>query len=288
MRASFFFWVLTFYAFGLSFTNQWYAKSMKRRGASGFTIVELIIVIVVIGILVGVVVVSFTSVRKSAVEKSMQSDLDHVTIEMQRSAQANGGIYPVTLPATIVASPDVTLTMKHSGTINYYGGNGALTPVQNGVLMAQICQDLVNEGVGKGKNQGGTTNDYITGCGNWNHNSMQITGWDSKVYSTPLKDITLLLYANTFTTNDTYNQSQQTVVQNFYHELVDRQTRQGGTYPVTTFWDSWATANNGGVVTQPLPTPQAQSWYCIEASSTTYPNLLWHVTDELRIRTGSC
>ncbi|RWZ78622.1 MAG: prepilin-type N-terminal cleavage/methylation domain-containing protein [Candidatus Microsaccharimonas sossegonensis] len=265
---------------------------MKVRWAhskkSGFTIVELIIVIIVIGILVAVSVVAYNGVQKNAADKAMEADLDRVSGEMQRLASQNNGVYPTTLPSDITASPNVTLTLKHSGTINYYGGGGALTPVQNGVLMSQICQDLVNEGAGNGVNQGGQTNAYITGCGNWNRGSMQITGWDSKVYTTPVTATTLLNYANTFTTNDTYNKSQESVVKNFYYELVDRQTRQGGSYPITTFWDSWATSTNGGTRAEPLPTPQAQAWYCIEATYSKYSDLRWRITDSLKIQSGSC
>jgi prepilin-type N-terminal cleavage/methylation domain-containing protein len=261
---------------------------MKRPRASGFTIVELIIVVIVIGILAAISVIGYTGVQKNAADKTMKSDLDQVTSEMQRYASQNSGAYPATLPNTVVSSPKVTLTLKHAGTINYYGASGALTPVQNGVLMAQICQDLINEGVGKGQNQGGQTKDYITGCGNWNHGSMQITGWDSKVYNTPVTDTALLNYADNFTTNDSYNKSQETVIKNFYHELVDRQIRQGGSYPITSFWDSWATQNNGGTLTEPLPTPQAQPWYCVEATYAQYSDLKWHVTDTLKIQSGGC
>jgi len=260
----------------------------SRQRKSGFTIVELIIVIVVIGILAAISIIAYNNVQKNAADKAIKSDLDQVSTEMQRSALANGGVYPTTLPSTIQASPNVSLSLQHSGTINYYGASGPLTPVQNGVLMSQICQDLVSEGLGKGQNQGGQTKDYITGCGNWNHGNMQITGWDSKVYNTPLSDTTLLSYADNFSTSDSYNKSQETVVKNFYHELVDRQTRQGGTYPITTFWDSWATSGNGGVIMESLPTPQPQPWYCVEATYATYSDLKWHVTDDLTLRSGGC
>lgn len=254
----------------------------------GFTIVELIIVIAVIAILATISIVAYNGVQKNAADKTIQSDLQQVSAEMQRVATNNNGVFPVTLPTTIQASPKVTLTLKHSGTINYYGGGAGLSAVQNGVLMSQICQDLITEGVGKGVNGGGQTRDFITGCGNWNHGSMQITGWDSKVYSTPVSDTTLLSYADAFTTNDSYNAAQATVIKSFYHELVSRQVRQGGYYPITTFWDSWATPSNGGVMTQPLPTPQPQPWYCVEATYTGYSDLIWHVSDDLKLKTGTC
>jgi prepilin-type N-terminal cleavage/methylation domain-containing protein len=268
-------------------TTRW-ALTKKSNQAFGFTIVELIIVIAVIAILATVSVLGYNGLQKNAAGKAMQADLDQTAAEMTHAAIQNNGTYPTTLPTTVQASPGDTLTLKNSGTINYYGGGTALTAVQNGVLMAQICQDLVNEGVGKGVNQGGQTNAYITGCGNWNNNSMQITGWDSRVYATPVTDTTLLNYADNFTTNDTYNISQVAVVKNFYHELVDRQTKEGGYYPITSFWDSWATQTNGGVMMQALPTPTPQPWFCVEVTNSNYSDLKWHIMDDNKIKTGSC
>ena len=255
----------------------------------GFTIVELIIVIVVVGLLTAIVVVSYSGVQKYSAERVMQSDLDNATGEMQRLALSNNGVYPTTLPATITPSPKVILVIKQSSTTKFYANNGPLSPVQNGVLMAEICQDLINEGVGKGIDQGGVSRDYITGCGNWNHDSMQISGYDNKIYATPVSDITLLNYADTFTTNDAYNKARETTVKNFYHQLVDRHLAEGGTYPITSFWDYWATPNNGGVVVDPLPASStSNATYCIEATHATYPDLKWHVSQDAKLKKGSC
>jgi len=57
----------------------------------GFTIVELLIVIVVIGILVGVTVVSFNGIEQSAREKSIMSDLDNAANEVTRYSTKNSG-----------------------------------------------------------------------------------------------------------------------------------------------------------------------------------------------------
>lgn len=276
----------------ISILQSWYARAMKTRWANakkpGFTIVEIIIVITVIAILAAISSVAYRGLQERAADKAIKADLEQVSSEMQRAQIKNNGIYPTTLPSTIKASPNVTLTLKYSGTLNYYGAGGPLAPVQNGVLMAQICQDLITAGLGKGVDQGGTTRDYITGCGNWNHNSMQFTGWDTRTFTTPLTDTALLSYANNFTASNSFHKAQEAVVRTFYAELVERQTRQGGTYPITSFYDYWANSGNGGVIAQPLPTPQPQPWYCVEAIHSGYPALQWHITDQLKIKQGAC
>jgi len=261
---------------------------MKKWWAPAFTIVELIIVVAVIGILAAISIVAYGGIQRTAADKAMKSDLEHVTGEMQRVQLQNNGLYPTTLPVAVKSSPNITLNLKYSGTFNFYAAAGPLTPVQNGVLMSQICQDLIDEGIGKGKNQNGVTQDYITGCGNWNHDSMQFTGWNTKKFSTPVSDNALLAYADNFTTSDNFNKAHETVVKTFYHALVDRHVRQGGTYPITTFWDFWANSGNGGVMNQPLPTPRQQPWYCVEATHASYPDLRWHVTNELKILPNAC
>lgn len=58
------------------------------------------------------------------------ADLVQVSGDMQCAQLASGGSYPT----TIVPSPNVTLNLKYSGSINYYGT--ILSVVQNGVLMS--------------------------------------------------------------------------------------------------------------------------------------------------------
>lgn len=66
----------------------------KNRHA-GFTIVELLIVIVVIGILVAIVIVAYTGITRSAKDASIQSDLKNVQ-KVVDIYQARYGQYPTT------------------------------------------------------------------------------------------------------------------------------------------------------------------------------------------------
>jgi len=260
---------------------------MKTRSHSGFTIVELLIVVMVIAILAGIILVGYNGIRVAAMNAAAKSDLQHVSEAMQIALIENGmKTYPATIPPTVKPSPSTQLTLKWSGVFTKYTN---LTAVQNGVLLSTICQNLIDEGLGKGLNQGGQTNDYVTGCGNWNNNSMQVTGWTTKVWNTPLSSQQLLDYANAFTTSDTWNASQAPVTKNFYTQLVQRLTSMGGSFPVTSFWDSWANSSNGGVQYQNLPsTMTTRTSYCVEATleNSTIPS--WHIGEDGTIAEGPC
>lgn len=258
---------------------------MNYRWDRGFTIVEMLIVVVVLAIIAAISVVGYNGIRLRAVEVAAQSDLRNAATAIQLE-QINTGTYPTTMPPTVQSSDNITLELVRSGTGPFYTG---LTAVQNGVLLSKICSDLVAEGVGNGIDQGGATRPYLTGCGNWNHNSMQITGWQSRVWPTPVTSAQLLNYANTFTTSSTWDKDQERVVKNFYQQLVARQTVQGGTYPVTSFWDSWANSGNGGVIKQELPTNvEVKSYFCVEATVSGASEAAWHIDESGNIKPGGC
>lgn len=66
---------------------------IKRRG---FTIVELLIVIVVIGILAAIIIVGYGAVVGNANDGSIKSDLQKIDDAMKETALDNGGIFPNT------------------------------------------------------------------------------------------------------------------------------------------------------------------------------------------------
>ena len=65
----------------------------QMRKQSGFTIVELLIVIVVIGILAGLVVTTFSGVQKSARDKERQTDVKAIHGQLE-AYYATNGRYP--------------------------------------------------------------------------------------------------------------------------------------------------------------------------------------------------
>ncbi|MFZ1250305.1 MAG: prepilin-type N-terminal cleavage/methylation domain-containing protein [Candidatus Microsaccharimonas sp.] len=66
---------------------------MKYR-TSGFTIVELLIVIVVIGILAAIVIMGYNRVQENAIEVGLKSDIDGSTGIIEQYKLKNGGTYP--------------------------------------------------------------------------------------------------------------------------------------------------------------------------------------------------
>jgi len=82
---------------------------MKRISlVTGFTIVELIVVIAIIGVLSTIVGLSYKNWQTSIVTAQLKSDLNGVASSME-NARTFGNAYPSSVPATFEASEGVTL-----------------------------------------------------------------------------------------------------------------------------------------------------------------------------------
>lgn len=90
-------------------------RGWQRIKRTGFTIVELIVVIAVIGILSTVVIASYGAWELSVADTSVKADLDAVKTSMADYRNFNSG-YPTAIPTTFTPS-------EHSQ-IQYMGGDG--------------------------------------------------------------------------------------------------------------------------------------------------------------------
>ncbi|OYW42869.1 hypothetical protein B7Z28_01180 [Candidatus Saccharibacteria bacterium 32-45-3] len=126
-------------------TRQTTVSSVKQH--SGFTIVELLIVIVVIGILATITVVAYNGVKNRAWASSLNSTLTQASKKIQLWHADNGSTYPATIAEAGLTEPsnisfqytndnsgspaDYCLTATREG-MSYYVGDG-------GVIQEGIC-----------------------------------------------------------------------------------------------------------------------------------------------------
>ena len=89
------------------------------EGQKGFTIVELIVVIAVIGILATISILGYGGWRSTTISNQVKSDLNAVAAAMENYRTFNNG-YPTSLPSTVKPSGNDTITLSaDSTTINY-------------------------------------------------------------------------------------------------------------------------------------------------------------------------
>lgn len=88
---------------------------MRRRATEdrGFTMIELLVVVVIIGVLVAIAVPVYLNYRKGALNKSAQADLRGAVTALEQYYTDNGNVYPADVAET---STDVTFTRQTDGT----------------------------------------------------------------------------------------------------------------------------------------------------------------------------
>ena len=98
----------------------------QNNASSAFTIVELLVVIVVIGILAAITIVSYTGITQRAVISSLQSDLVSASTQLKIFSIDNSN-YPSTISTDCAASPDTNtnkcLKVSNGAAYAYYVDN---------------------------------------------------------------------------------------------------------------------------------------------------------------------
>jgi prepilin-type N-terminal cleavage/methylation domain-containing protein len=98
-------------------------RQNRRLGRQGFTLIEMLIVIVVIAILLGVLLPNFRGTQDEAAEQRARSELRTVATAIESYYIHNNNTLPATLTALITASPRIISTVPddpfRSGSTDY-------------------------------------------------------------------------------------------------------------------------------------------------------------------------
>jgi type IV pilus assembly protein PilA len=89
----------------------WNRAKARRDGDGGFTLVELLVVIVIIGILVAIAIPVFLNQRQKAWTSATESDLRNAA-PVAETFFADNGTYDGLESETFQTSGDVTITVK--------------------------------------------------------------------------------------------------------------------------------------------------------------------------------
>lgn len=109
-------------------------KYKKQLSSNGFSLVELLVTIVVIGILVAIVAVSYVGIRQKAIDASLQSDLNNAYQKLILDKAVN-----FAYPNTLAEANDGKGITASSGTTFSYSAN-------NTTSSKTFCLDATNSG----------------------------------------------------------------------------------------------------------------------------------------------
>jgi len=102
----------------------------KRKKSLGFTIVELLVVIVVIGIITTIVIVSYGGISKKAIEATLSSDLANASKQLEMHKAVNG-VYPTANNCPTPGATEICLSSSPGNKLAYESISSANPPTYN-------------------------------------------------------------------------------------------------------------------------------------------------------------
>jgi type IV pilus assembly protein PilA len=131
-------------------------REERADGDRGFTMIELLVVVVIIGVLVAIAIPLYMNYRKGAENKSAASDVRGAISAVEQYYTENGNVYPATVIGTV--GTNITLAAQTNGTAQ------TITVSPNNTLSLKstttsyvICGTNANGGAIYGYNSAATT-----------------------------------------------------------------------------------------------------------------------------------
>jgi general secretion pathway protein G len=129
-------------------------KSYRKSIRKGFTLVEILIVVIILGILAAIVIPQFTNASSDARQSSMTSQLQTIRSQLELYKLQHGDLYPTTdgkcTAATFTNWDRLTGKTDADGTINANGAYGPYLqqPPTNPLTNSSTVSDTASKTVG--------------------------------------------------------------------------------------------------------------------------------------------